>query len=265
MFLRLLQWVCNLLIFFVGSKRITGRENLPPSGPYIVVTNHMSASDLPLLCVAIPPDQMPRLRFFAAEKWEHRFFIGTVMKMAGAIYINRGAVDRRALRKALDAIAEGAIFGLAPEGTRSRVGKMMKAREGAAYLASRAGVPIVPVGLVNTDTWSANFKSLRRTRFELHVGKPFHLPDVGRRPKGKDLEACTHLIMVEIAALIPTRYHGYYQDSPALAAKLRGEDPWPYCQAVVASSAQDESEAEVEVAGYGNRAGYAGDNANGGG
>jgi 1-acyl-sn-glycerol-3-phosphate acyltransferase len=264
MFLRLLQWVCNLLIFVVGSKKITGRENLPASGPYIVVTNHMSASDLPLLCVAIPPDQMPQLLFFAAEKWEHRFLLGTIMRKAGAIYINRGAVDRRALRKAVDAIEEGAIFGLAPEGTRSRVGKMMRAREGAAYLASRAGVPLVPVGLVNTDTWSANFKSLRRTHFELHIGKPFHLPDVGRRTKGKDLEAYTHLIMVEIAALIPARYHGYYQDSPALAARLRGEDPWPYCQEVTAWSAPDEGETEAEMVGEAGKAGHSGDDANAG-
>ncbi len=261
MFLRLLQWVCNLLIIAVGSKKITGRENLPGSGPYIVVTNHMSASDLPMLCVAIPPEQLPRLRFFAGEKWEHTFLIGPVMKMAGAIYINRGQVDRRALRKALDAIEEGAIFGLAPEGTRSRVGKMIEAREGAAYLASRAGVPIVPVGLVNTDTWSANFKSLRRTHFELHIGKAFLLPDVGGRPKGKDLEAYTQLIMVEIAALIPARYHGFYQDSPALAARLRGEDPWSYCQQIVSLSGPDGREVEANTAGGST---YAGDSANAG-
>ena len=222
----LLRGLIHLLLFSVGSMKVTGRENIPESGPYIIVVNHMSKADPPLLYIAFPP---MRLRFFAGEKWEDHFLFGPIMKVVGAIYINRGEVDRRALREAMEALRNGSIFGLAPEGTRSRVGHLIKAKDGAAYLASRADVPLVPVGVVNTDVVGENFKRLRRTKLEVHIGEPFELPDMGRRAKGKDLEAYTHLIMVHIAQLLPERYHGYYADSPALAALQQGEDPWPYC------------------------------------
>lgn len=222
----LLRGLIFLLLFIVGSMKVTGRKNIPASGPYIIVVNHMSKADPPLLFIAFPP---MRLRFFAGEKWESHFLFGPIMKMVGAIYINRGEVDRGALREAMEALRDGSIFGLAPEGTRSRVGHLIEAKDGAAYLASRASVPLVPVGVVNTDLVGENVKRLRRTKLEVRIGEPFELPDLGRRAKGNDLEAYTHLIMVRIADLLPERYHGYYADSPALAALQRGEDPWPYC------------------------------------
>ncbi|MFO7540166.1 MAG: lysophospholipid acyltransferase family protein, partial [Chloroflexota bacterium] len=169
-------------------------------------------------------------RFFAGEKWRSHWLYGPIMGWLGAIYINRGAVDRAALREALAALEEGHVFGLAPEGSRSKVGAMQSARGGVAYLASRANVPIVPVGLVNTDVLFANARRLRRTRLEANIGRPFSLPDLGRRPRAQDMDAYTHYIMIHIAAQLPPRYHGLYAGSPALAALLAGDDPWPYCQ-----------------------------------
>jgi 1-acyl-sn-glycerol-3-phosphate acyltransferase len=230
-YLNVLRAGLNLILFFVGTKKVTGRENVPPAGPYIIVVNHMSKADPCLLLMAFPPI---RLRFFAGEKWENHFFFGPIMRWAGAIYINRGEVDRGALKEAMEALKNGSIFGLAPEGTRSRVGHLIEARDGAAYLASRANVPIVPVGVVNTDKVGANVLRLRRTRLEAHIGKPFMLPQLGRRPKGHELTAYTHLIMVHLAALLPEHHRGFYHSSPALAALLRGEDPWPYCLAAAA-------------------------------
>ena len=131
----LLHVLLRLVLFVVGSLKVSGRENIPESGPYILVVNHMSKADPPVVFLALPP---MRLRFFAAEKWEHHPLFGPVMKVVGAIYINRGEVDRKALRKAMEALKGGSVFGLAPEGTRSRVGYMLEAKDGAAYLASRA-------------------------------------------------------------------------------------------------------------------------------
>lgn len=225
----ILRGLITLLRLIVGSMKVTGRENLPERGPYIMVVNHMSKADPPLLFLALPP---MRLRFFAGEKWGRHPIFGPIMKLVGAIYINRGQVDRRALREAMEALEKGSIFGLAPEGTRSRVGHLIKAKDGAAYLASRARVPILPVGVVNTEKIGKNLLRLRRTPLEVHFGEPFLLPELDHRPRTRDLEAYTHLIMVRIANLLPERYHGYYADSPALAALQRGEDPWPYCVAV---------------------------------
>lgn len=226
LFITLLRGLVAFLRVIVGSLTVKGRENIPASGPYIMVVNHMSKADPPLVFLAFPP---MRMRFFAGEKWENHVLFGPIMKAAGAIYIKRGEVDRSALREAMKAVKEGSVFGLAPEGTRSRVGHLIKGKDGAAYLASRTQVPVLPVGVVNTDVLGDNVKRLRRTHMEVRVGEPFRLPDLGRRAKGEDLEAYTHLIMVQIANLLPERYHGYYARSPALAALQQGEDPWPAC------------------------------------
>jgi 1-acyl-sn-glycerol-3-phosphate acyltransferase len=223
---QILRTVIRIVAFFVSRITITGQENIPAQGPYIIVTNHMSKADPPLLYVAFP---YLKMRFFAGEKWESHFFFGPLMRWVGAVYVNRGEVDRRALKEAIDALNNGEIFGLAPEGTRSRVGKLIPGKDGAAYLGSRVNVPIVPVGVVNTDQFKVNLRRLRRTPLEVHIGEPFQLPVNGRRVKGAELSALTHYIMVQIAALLPERHWGHYQDSPALAALLRGEDPWPYC------------------------------------
>ncbi|MCI0397847.1 MAG: 1-acyl-sn-glycerol-3-phosphate acyltransferase [Chloroflexi bacterium] len=220
--------IIRICLFFAGRLTMTGREHIPPAGPYIMVTNHMSKADPPLVYYAFPP---MKLRFFAGEKWESHPIFGPLMKWGGAIYINRGEVDRKALKEALEALEAGSVFGLAPEGTRSRVGKLIPGKDGAAYLAYRAKVPLVPVGVVNTDVVGRNVARLRRTHLEVHVGRPFMLPELNHRPKGPELSAYTHLIMVHIAALLPERYWGYYAGSPALKVLLAGEDPWPHCLA----------------------------------
>ena len=228
---RLIRMAMRLTQFFLRvTTRVQGRENIPASGPYIVVLNHVSVADTPALLMTFP---LVRWRFFAGEKWRSHWLYGPIMTWLGAIYINQGEADRRALKEALDALQAGAVFGLAPEGSRSKGGQMRVAKDGAAYLASRSKVQVLPVGLVNLDVLFANVQRLRRTTVEVHIGQPFIVPEIGRRVRSGDLAAYTHLIMCHIAALLPERYHGHYAHSPALQALQRGEDPWPYCFEVV--------------------------------
>ena len=225
----LIRFVMHIVrLLLLVRIRVYGREKIPARGPYLVALNHMSVADTPILLLSFPPVEW---RFFAGEKWRDHPIYGPLMGWLGAIYINRGEADRRALKDALEALESGKVFGLAPEGSRSKQGALRPAKEGAAYLASRAGVPILPLGLANSDQLFANARRLRPTIIEVHIGEPFLLPDVGGRARGPQLAAYTHLIMVKIAALLPERYHGAYKDSPALAALLAGEDPWPYCLA----------------------------------
>jgi len=225
----LARLVFGLLRLLIADLKVTNPERIPAHGPYIVTVNHMSAADTPLMMLAFPAQKWV---FFAGEKWQDHWLWGPLMDWLGAIYINRGEVDRAAIREALAAIEEGSVFGTAPEGKRSKVGFMQPAKDGAAYLANRGHVPIVPVGIVNSDILFANTRRLRRTAIEVRIGEPYLLPELGRRARSQDLTAYTHLIMVNIAALLPERYYGYYKDSPALHALLAGEDPWPYCQQV---------------------------------
>ena len=231
---RLIRVAMRLSQFvLLASIQVNGRENIPSSGPYITVLNHISVADTPVLLLTFP---IVCWRFFAGEKWRSHWLYGPIMTWLGAIYINRGEADRKALKVAMDALADGAVFGLAPEGSRSQNGQMEEAKDGAAYLASRTQTFVLPVGLVNMDVLFANAIRLRRTYIEVHIGEPFLLPEIGRRPRSQDMAAYTHLIMCHIAALIPERYHGHYAQSPALQALKRGEDPWPYCHNALITS-----------------------------
>ena len=235
---RIIRLAMNIArLFLLVRFKVTGRENIPAQGPYIVALNHTSVVDTPVLLLTFP---VQKWRFFAIERWQTHPIYGPIMAWLGAIYIQRDKIDRRQLREAQDAIDEGVVFGLAPEGTRSFNGKLVAAKDGAAYLASRADVPVLPVGLVNNDILFTNVKRLRPTTVEIRIGEPFTMPDIGRRVKSRDLPAFTHFIMVHLAAQLPERYHGYYADSPALAALLAGEDVWPHC-AVAAPGQMDEA------------------------
>lgn len=225
-FLRLVVAILRRILFITFVAH--GRERIPAKGPYLVVTNHMGIMDSPLIFTTVPTNDW---RLMAGEKWGKNPLTSWMLRLSGAVFVKRGEVDRQALKEAEEALVGGAVFGLAPEGTRSKTGHMMKARDGASYLAVRAGVPILPIGSVNTDKWAANYKQWRWSTLEAFVGEPFTLPDLGRRPRSKELAAYTHLIMVHIALQLPPEYHGYYANSPALAALQQGEDPWPHCLA----------------------------------
>lgn len=223
---RLIRIAMNITRLFLLTRiKVFGQENIPVHGPYIVVLNHTSVVDTPVLLLTFP---LQKWRFFAVEKWRKHLIYGPIMAWLGAIYIQRDTIERRQLREAIAAIKEGIVFGLAPEGSRSYNGKIKEAKDGAAYLASRVKVPILPVGLVNNDSLFANVQRFKPTTIEVRIGEPFLLPDIGRRANSRDLSVYTHLIMVKIAAQLPERYHGFYRESPALKAILEGKDPWPY-------------------------------------
>jgi 1-acyl-sn-glycerol-3-phosphate acyltransferase len=201
------------LLAILGRLEIHGQENIPPHGPYMVVANHLSKTDSAIIMMALPRQ---RMHVFAAHKWRRNPLFGPILSLSGAIFVKRGQV----------------ILGMAPEGTRSRSGVLQKARRGAAYLASQAQVPLLPIGISDSDRFQDNLLHLRRTTFRVNIGPPFELPDLGHKPTIKELSALSELVMAYIANLLPERYHGHYEGSPVLAALREARDPWPAaCQA----------------------------------
>lgn len=224
---RILRFFFRLTFWgLLARTKVIGRENIPGKGPYLVLINHISHLDM-LLVLAVAP--LMKFRFLISRRWVQRKRFRSVLQWLGAIPVSfePGAVNCTAVRQGLRTLQDGVVMGFAPEATISPPG-LLQGKRGAGFFASRLGIPILPVGIVNTDKVLSNARRFRRTELEIRIGKPFRLPQpdpsMGRRDQ---LDAYRHYIMVRIASLIPARYHGRYAGDPALAAVVQGKDPWP--------------------------------------
>jgi 1-acyl-sn-glycerol-3-phosphate acyltransferase len=217
---RLMRWVFNLLFALLTRREIAGLENLPAEGPYILTSNHLSRLDLPLIYGLIG-DQ--RLTGWAAEKYERHLFFGTLLRIGGGIFIRRGEVDRGALQAAVEWLRAGKIFGMAPEGTRSTTGALIRAKTGAAYLAEETGAPVVPAAVTGTERALRTLARLRRPQLSVRFGHPFRLHHVSEEDRTAALRSNTDEIMCRIAAMLPPEYRGVYADHPRLKLLLKAE------------------------------------------
>lgn len=206
---RLLRVFAEFIARLTARREYIGLENIPDELPYLLVTNHLSLFDLPMLLPICPHT----VRAFAANKHRWNPIYAPILAMAGSIWVRRGEVDRQALREALAVLERGEVLGLAPEGTRSRrTYALQKGKAGAAYIATRADVPIVPIGISGTERIKHNLPRLRRTHVRIVIGEPFRLPE-GGRVRSHKLHEYTDLIMRRIARLLPEEYRGVYADS----------------------------------------------------
>jgi 1-acyl-sn-glycerol-3-phosphate acyltransferase len=202
----IMRVIVNALFSLFTRREYVGLENLPGEPPYILVTNHLSAFDSPLLLTVCPH----RVRAFAAAKHKRNPIYAPLLAMMGSIWVRRGEIDRQALQGALGVLKQGDVLGMAPEGTRARgTYALQQGKTGAAYLATRADVLIVPVGMTGTEQIKENLPRLRRTRLRVVVGKPFRLPESGE-VRGQQLREYTDLIMHRIAENLPEEYRGVY-------------------------------------------------------
>ncbi len=200
--------VCRAIA--VGAGRlvmfgpVVGAEHLPPSGPFVLASLHRSDID-PLIVARIT---RRRLRFIAkAEIFVNRP-LNWLVETLGAFPVNRAATDREAFNRALQVLAAGEPLVIFPEGTRNTGPTIGPTREGAAYLALRAGVPLVPVGLAGTDRTLPRGKILPRpSRVACVVGAPImtgvehRATDGSRRVPRPAVHALTEELRRSIQAL----------------------------------------------------------------
>jgi len=150
----LARHIVGLVFRWVWRPQISGLENIPATGPVIIASNHLSFIDSVIIPLVVPR----RVRFLAKAEyfegaglrgWVNRTFFTAV----DAVPVNRDS-QRNAmasLRLAMDVLAQGTAFGIYPEGTRSRDGRLYQGRTGVGWLALESGAPVVPVALVGTD------------------------------------------------------------------------------------------------------------------
>lgn len=171
--------LCKILF----RLRIEGKENFPP-GPFILSPVHRSFIDTPIAGMATSR----RLRFMGKESlWENKP-LGALLSVLGGFPVERGTADRTALRAATDVLSLGEPLVMFPEGTR-RSGDRVRREDmldGPAFVAARAGVPIVPVGLGGTvRALPVGSVVPRPRRVVVVVGNPIPPPSAipGRLPR----------------------------------------------------------------------------------
>ncbi|MCS7324281.1 MAG: lysophospholipid acyltransferase family protein [Anaerolineae bacterium] len=184
---------------------ISGLEHVPPHGGAIVAINHINFWDPLVVMPSLGRDVIPLTK---VEAWESplRIFV----EYYGAIPVHRGAVDTAAIRAATEALNEGYLVLISPEGTRSPTGALQRAQEGMAYLATRTGAPILPVAIQGTPDIIPALKRLQRARVQVTIGEPFTLDTGGNKPDRAMLEQLTDYAMRRLAALLPPHMRGVY-------------------------------------------------------
>lgn len=201
--------IFRLLFHILCRIEIQGQENVPMSGAYLVSANHVSIIDPPFVLAFWPRV----LEAAGAVEVLSRPFQGQLMRLYGGMVVHRGEADRAVLEAMIAQLRVGLPVLMDPEGRRSHVPGMQEPRPGVAYLVARTGVPIVPVGVVGTDSAIACWKRGRRGHLRMVIGKPMTLPPVElRSPARKQaLRANTDRLMRAIAALLPEEYRGIYR------------------------------------------------------
>jgi cytidylate kinase len=199
----------RLLFHILCRIQIEGRENVPATGGYIVSGNHISIVDPPFV-VAFWPRAVEAA---GAVDVLARPGQGQLMRWYGGLSVHRGEADRALLEEMVRRLKAGLPVLMDPEGRRSHVPGMQEARPGVAYVAAKAGVPVVPVGVTGTESATAAWKRGRRARLKMVIGQPLRLPPVDfRAPTRKQqLKANTDALMHAIAALLPEEYRGLYR------------------------------------------------------
>ncbi len=206
----------RFLIRVIGTNllakidKIEGLENVPTDGPAILMINHIAFIDPLVVIHAVPRNIVPLAKF---EVYNYPL-IGIFPRLWGVIPVRREGFDRHAVQQIMDVLASGEIVLVAPEGTRSPDGQLMRAKEGVAYLASRSAVPIIPVAIDGTIGFPALPFShpWRAPGVCIRFGKPFRFRSLSQRANRDVLRKMTDEAMYILAALLPDKRRGFYAD-----------------------------------------------------
>jgi 1-acyl-sn-glycerol-3-phosphate acyltransferase len=182
--------------YLLFRYRAYGKENLPPSGGYVLAAGHVSNLDPWPLGLGLFPGRF--LRFMAKSElfW---FPLGALVRVAGAFKVRRGMADVEAIETAVGLARDGHVIAMFPEGTRRKKGlrktRQAQAHTGAARIALEADVPLVPVGIKGTD-------GLRKLRpWRVRYGTPVELDDLRALQPTEAARVATDRVMAAIHEL----------------------------------------------------------------
>ena len=211
------QWLfpmCNAgfktTLRWFSDFKIEGLENIPKTGPLLVASNHLSNLDPAIVAAALPEPPV-----FLAKKELFKFpIMSSFMRGYGAYPVDRRGADVKAVNwitgQLLEQHRTAIVF---PEGTRSRVGGLLKGQAGVAHIAISTGVPIIPFALTGSENLQNLLKVFKPTAtLRLKIGKPFvAVSKESSSPRRRAVQVTTE-IMVRIARMLPEDQRGEYSE-----------------------------------------------------
>ncbi|MFZ5899444.1 MAG: lysophospholipid acyltransferase family protein [Bacillota bacterium] len=185
--------LCRAILLLLRRWDVRGGEKVPPTGGLIVTANHTSYWDPVIVGCALrrKVHYMAKAELFSFPvfKW--------LLSALGAFPVRREGIDRAALKKAQEVLAAGEVVGIFPEGTRSRTGELLKPHLGAALLATKNGVPILPVAVIGAPGFG---------KVRVYIGDPVYPPaPVKNKPSKEQMEAYLDQVMQDIRSLMEDR------------------------------------------------------------
>lgn len=196
-------YLARFLLHTLFGYRVEGWENVPKEGPVILAANHLSILDP----IAIGAGVRRPVSFLARADVFRLPLLSWLLPRLYAIPVERGQSDLSAIKSAIRALERGMAFGIFPEGTRSRTGRLQPFKTGVAAIALRTGSPVVPVAVVGTDqAWPVGKKLFRLRRgIRVIYGQPISVPRAGRISH-QELENLTREIEARVRELLPPQY-----------------------------------------------------------
>lgn len=205
-------------LWLVFGMRVYGIKNVPKTGPFILVANHLHNLDPLFAQMTLPRNT----HFFVKKELFNYPIISQIARWSGGFPVDRGSPDRKAIRSAEAALKQGVGVGIYVEGTRSLTLSLQKGLSGAGLIAVRNDVPIIPMVITGSERlpFNGNKTKLRKGRklperghkgVRLVFGEPFRIETM-RDGKRIGAAEATDQIMMVLARMLPPDYRGVYAD-----------------------------------------------------
>jgi 1-acyl-sn-glycerol-3-phosphate acyltransferase len=221
----ILKSLVHVVFSAITDFQIFGKENIPITGPALIVANHFNYADPVALIHAFPR----KLDFIGGTELPNSpQFVRFIPRLWGVFNVHRGRSSRDALMQGLNSLNNGRFLAIFPEGG-SWATVLRPPRPGSSLLVVRSAAPVIPVGLDGfTDLFPLNLR--KRRTVTVNIGKPFQLikPGENSRMNREKMDELGHIMMKKIAELIPPENRGYYSDDPKIRLAAKGTEIYPW-------------------------------------